>query len=135
METKVLTFAPVDGINAKSHRKENHFQEEFCIIAQVAGKFHTPVTLRTYGTKSMNYACLWINDDLHHIYCNGSGSAGGYGYHRTSAAAHYAINQAGIKLNQPIDGRGESAIKEALTAIAIKLGYRKNQIYLHSAHA
>ena len=56
------------------------------------------------------------------IHTQGSGSAGGYGYHRPSAAAHEAIHNAGFRLSQAIDGRGDSAITDALCAIARCLG-------------
>jgi hypothetical protein len=64
---------------------------------------------------------------------NGSGSAGGYGYHRPSAAAQEAIENAGFTLANRIDGVGESAMREAVLAIAAALGYPG--AFLHTAHA
>ena len=55
----------------------------------------------------------------------GSGSAGGYGYHRASAAAGEAITNAGFKLSESINGAGDTAIEDALCAIAQIQGYRK----------
>lgn len=129
---KVTKFIPQDGIRAKAHRKENHFMEEYAAIVFTKGEFKTPVTLRIYGTNAMNYACLWV----HHPdnYCSGSGSAGGYGYHRPSAAAQEAITAAGIQLDERIDGRGDSATHDAVLAIAKKL-YPRSKVYIHKAHA
>ena len=46
------------------------------------------------------YACIWHNNG------SGSGYAGGYGYHKASAAAQAAITSSGIDLSEDIDGRG-----------------------------
>lgn len=126
-----------DGINI-NHRKENHFQEEYSIIVNKKdynGKpsIQSVASLRTYGTKSANYTCIWVNDSAKNIHCSGSGSAGGYGYHRPSQAAQEALNNAGIYTSEDIGGRGDSAIESALIALAKKLGYRK--FLIHKAHA
>ena len=55
----------------------------------------------------------------------GHGAASGYGHHRNSAALDSAITSAGFKLTLPIDGRGDTAVEEALLAIARGMGYRK----------
>lgn len=89
------------------------------------------VTMRQYGTKEKNYVCLWVHRG--HSYRNGSGSAGGYGYHRPSAAAEEAIKNAGITLDEPIGGAGDSAMREACLAIAeaVTPGGR---FYVHEAN-
>lgn len=113
----------------RSHRKEGKYYFD-SYTAIVDGKDHngqqtkkTPVELRLYGTGNKNYACLWVNDGTSNTHTSGSGSAGGYGYHRPSAAAAEAIANAGIELSEHIDGRGESAIEDAVKAIAEALGY------------
>lgn len=83
-------------------------------------RVRVPVELRLYGTGRTNSACLWVNHG--DISISGSGSAGGYGYHRASAAAGEAIDHAGITLAKRIDGVGDNAIDEALVAIAEALG-------------
>lgn len=123
---------PTNGINAKSHRKENKFQEEFCAVVFDDGKFSTPVKLRIYGTQAQNYACLWVNDNKSGIHCNGSGKAGGWGYHRPSQAAEYAMQTAGIELDKPIGGRGDSVTEEAVSAICRALGYKT--FFIHKAN-
>jgi hypothetical protein len=42
----------------------------------------------------------------------------GFGYHRPSAALHDAITMVGIELKYPIDGVGDTAMIEAIAAIA-----------------
>ena len=53
------------------------------------------------------------------------GKAGGYGYHKESAAIAEAIESAGIALDTDISGVGNSAILDALTAIANALGFER----------
>ena len=76
----------------------------------------TVVDARVYGTGTTNTACLWVSTrDMH---ASGSGKAGGYGYHRQSAALGVAIENAGFSLSSRIDGVGDDAMREALLAIA-----------------
>lgn len=135
---KIKAFNPVNGINAKAHRKESNFMEEFSLIVNTKDYNGKPsissvAVVRIYGTKAMNYCCIWVNDRKTGTYCSGSGSAGGYGYHRPSAAAAYAFKSMGVELSENIDGRGDSAIVEAIEALGRRLGYRK--FYIHKAHA
>jgi hypothetical protein len=104
-----------EKINAQVHRKENNFMEEYLGLAVVGNQIRTAVNLRIYGTDSRNYCCVWINNGQE--WGAGSDYAGGYGYHRPSAAAHGALIKAGVQLSEPIDGRGDSAIKEAVLAV------------------
>lgn len=115
-----------------SHRKEGKcFFSSMSVVSlsskpRLDGVLDPAITLRLYGTGSRNSACLWVShgDD----YRNGSGQAGGYGYHRPSAAAQEAINNAGFALDTPIDGLGEEAMREALLAIAKCLGVKRPAI-------
>jgi hypothetical protein len=112
---------PPKGLNP-NHRKEGKcFFSSVCIISRSRkpwsdGRLDPEITLRLYGTGSKNFACLWVRteDDSR----NGSGSAGGYGYHRPSAAADEAIRNAGFELSRSIAGVGEGAVRDALFAIA-----------------
>lgn len=110
-----------------SHRKEGKCFFSSVSVISLAGKpwgdgrLDPEISLRLYGTGSKNFACLWISGHNR----RGSGSAGGYGYHRPSAAAQEAINNAGISLALPIDGRGEESMREALLAIARALKIKR----------
>lgn len=133
MKNKVTAFKPTDGIKAKAHRKENHFTDEYAILvpSDYPNRMRNAVTLRIYATDRMAYSCVWISNDPN--YASGSGSAGGYGYHRSSAAVADALTSAGIELEHSISGVGSSAIEEALTAIAEHLQLK--DWYLHHANA
>lgn len=109
---KILEVNFKDGINAKAHRKGNNFQEEYIGVAVVEGKIKIAVNVRLYGTQAKNYCCLWYNNN--NKYGSGSGSAGGYGYHRPSAAMDEALSKAGIELDSSINSRGDEAMKEVV---------------------
>lgn len=71
---------------------------------------------------------------------SGSGSAGGWGYDKGSAAAAEAFRAAGVRLTstdaegreRPADigGAGESAIFAALFAVGVALGYPLANLYI-----
>ena len=73
------------------------------------------------ASASTVYASIWINASG--IYTSGKGKAGGYGYHKESAAIAEAIESAGISLDKDISGVGDDAIYVALKAIARALGF------------
>lgn len=95
-----------------NHRKENRFFKQMTAVVFTENKFREVATLRYYSTDSRTYCCFWGWDT------SGTGSAGGYGYDRPSAAAAEAIANAGIDLSEPIDGRGDCVVRSALEAIA-----------------
>lgn len=65
--------------------------------------------------------------------CNNGGAyAGGYGYHRASAAADAAIKRAGITLSDSISGIGDAAIRDALKAIGVACGISPVVIDAHA---
>lgn len=112
------------------------------------------VDCRTYGAGSTVYCSIWINSvkqekrpaDWIYGSTSGKGSAGGYGYHKSSAAVAAALSSAGIVLTgspyglpsnsdtpaqtrallkKPahIGGCGDESIRCALLAIAYAAGY------------
>ena len=85
------------------------------------------IKARCYMGRSANastvYASVWINTS--EVHTSGKGKAGGYGYHKESAAIAAAIESAGISLDTDISGVGDGAIKEALSAIANALGFER----------
>ena len=101
------------------HRRPNGWSAEFSVISYVedTGLVET-LALRIYTPGvSVAYACLWVyGGDRGHF--SGSGRASGYGWHKPSGAANTAIRNAGIDLMKDIGGVGDSAIREALLAIA-----------------
>lgn len=116
-KTKFTTF----------HRKENKcYFDSYTALAACTNYEGKPdlkpvVELRLYGTGNSNTAAIWVHaEELH---TSGTGSAGGYGYHRPSAAAAEAIRNAGIELDKDISGVGDTAIEQAVKAIAEAVGY------------
>ena len=77
------------------------------------------------------YCCLWVHRN--NTYASGSGKAGGYGYHKQSAAVSDAIYNAGFDLGKYTAGGGDDAIEEALIAVA-RTATRK-QVHLIKCHA
>lgn len=84
------------------------------------------ITVRWWMGRSANasmvYCSVWVRTrdggDL-----SGRGSAGGYGYHKESAAFDDAVTSAGIKLRQSVHGCGDGSVRHALQAIAKAAGY------------
>lgn len=118
----------------RSHRKEGKcFFDSYSVIDLAnpnkygRNEMHALIELRLYGTGNQNFACLWVHGEQ--INTQGSGRAGGYGYHRPSAAAGEAIRNAGFSLSHDIGGVGDDAIKEALGAIAECLGIKNFGIF------
>lgn len=115
-----------------SHRKEGKcFFSSLSVVSladkpRFGGRLDPRVTLRLYGTGNRNFACLWVHAEP--IHRNGSGWAGGYGYHRPSAAAAEAIHNAGFKISADISGGGEEAMREAVLAVAKAAGVKRPAI-------
>jgi hypothetical protein len=110
------------------------------------------VTCRAYMSRSTNasvvYASVWINGQneakkpqgWEWFHTAGHGNAGGYGYHRTSAAVAAALRSAGVELygspynrndadvKKPMarrvhfGGCGDQAVEDALLAVAYAAG-------------
>lgn len=114
-----------------SHRKEGKCWFTGYRVIDLDGEGYkdgakTVVDARVYGTGTLNTACLWVSTESMHT--SGSGRAGGYGYHRQSAALGCAIENAGFSLSSRIDGVGDDAMREALLAIARAVGVKRPAI-------
>ena len=107
------------GINI-AYRDKQTAHAHAAIVKDKAGRMLELIKVEFYGTGSTSYCNLWIKhaDDWR----TGSGKAGGYGYHKPSAALAEAIADAGIKLDD-ISGRGDGAMAEALEAITKAAGF------------
>ena len=73
--------------------------------------------------------CVWVRGEGQRF---GSGSVGGYGYHKASAAVQEALTNAGFSLGENRAGVGEDAIKRALLSVAKTIAPRKTLGYIHS---
>lgn len=127
----IAKITPREG-NAGKYRKESGFLGAYILLvpADEDSPFEpiakNAAEIRIYGTQARNYAAAWIH--AKGVYACGGGMAGGYGYHRPSAAAANALKDAGVELENPISGVGESAIEGALYAIGVALGYPRESL-------
>lgn len=132
--------------NGRNYGDKKETIDTYRVIAYYKGEFHDLITCRTYMGRSSSastvYASIWVSRSAStgkpSLYCAGHGSAGGYGYHKSSAAVGEAIDNAGIELygstyghdedvkkRAHIGGVGDSAIEAALLAIGRALGFNK----------
>jgi hypothetical protein len=123
MQTATLPANP--NTNARSLSGDKETLATYTVAAIEQGRIKEYVHAATYMSRSTGHsgqihASIWC----HHAPCptSGYGKAGGYGYHKPSAALQAAITSAGITLAEPIEGCGEQAMEEALRAIAIAQG-------------
>lgn len=129
--------------NAYNYARDKELVSAFSVIGKLNGELCEVVCCRSYMGRSANssivYSSIWVHGDKH---CSGKGSAGGYGYHKESAAIQAAITNAGIELFGPvyradytpaqkrkamktrtyIDGVGDDAIRDSLESIAKAAG-------------
>ena len=115
--------------NIQANRKESKFCQERTVFTIKNGRIKDIMTAKFYATGAKHYCCFWLTCGN---WNSGGGNAGGYGYHRGSAAFEAALNDAGITLSKSISGAGESAMDEAMRAIALELGYE--DVYINVAH-
>ena len=107
--------------------------KQMILIAYKDGKFLEPVTVRWYMSRSGDgaspvYCSLWVHCSPYHV--SGRGIAKGYGYHKPSAAFQDACDSAGIELSQPVDGRGDDAVRAAMFAIGKVLGFARADLHI-----
>lgn len=130
MKANIQNLSEYDGISAKRDKVQNGFYKEYSVIEPSSGA--SVVIFRLYCTGSTIHCVAWFYGN--ESYGWGYGKAAGYGYCKASAAVGEAIENAGISLSEPIDGRGITAIWDAAKAVAKKLT-GKRKFILHSAHA
>lgn len=115
--------------NISKNRKESSFYREVMLVND---KLTSIMQARFYGNGSNIYCCIWINDTASNTHLSGGGKAGGYGYHKASAAFAKALSDSGIE-NKDISCVGDTAIEQAMRDIAVALGYEKFAVF--TAHA
>lgn len=87
------------------------------------------------------YAVAWIYQPREYcpdgmgMWGSGSGTAGGYGYHKGSAAVEQALNRAGLTFDEGIGGRGWEAAKAAILAAGRALVNNAEPVYLVEMYA
>lgn len=137
-DMKVTEFSAKESRkNMESFRRENSFWKEISLFdldsIKSGGKAVDVVNCRFYGGGSVVYCVVWCH--LWHYEkasARGMGKAGGYGYHKPSAAMSEALSDAGWQFSEGIEARGDTAMTEALQAIADHLGI--TQSHIHHSH-
>ena len=119
--------------NARNLGDKKETIKTMILIAHKAGKFSEPITVRWYASRSGDgaspvYCSLWVQCSPYYV--SGRGVAKGYGYHKASAAFQDACDSAGIELSQPVDGRGDSMVRDALYVIGAALGFERADLHI-----
>ena len=122
-----------DCMNARYLGDKKETIKQMVLIAHKAGEFSEPVTVRWYASRSGDgaspvYCALWVQCSPYYV--SGRGVAKGYGYHKASAAFQDACDSAGIELSQPVDGRGNDMVREAILAIGESLGFEQSEMHI-----
>lgn len=138
-QTNIIAKFTTECENAKNYSNDKEIVNQYLVIDKTTER--KIVDCRVYMGRSNNsskvYASIWVSiKDLKkpktwkYAFTSGTGSAGGWGYHKESAAVQGALSSAGIELYNTedkkrrfIDGVGDSAIRESLLAVAYAAGY------------
>ena len=113
------------------------------VVRLPSGELREVITVSCYmgrsASASVVYAVLWVRCKDGE-WTSGSGHAGGYGYHKESAAIASAISSAGIELKDlendrkdhwfDLGGTGESYYSQVFDAIARAAGYRGRTLFI-----
>lgn len=133
---KVLQFKPqTDERSIAHYRRENSYRGSWLLIDLDAGD--TVVDCRFYGVAATSYCVIWVSNLPRYITDEGAwsargyGKAGGYGYHKDSAAMREALSRAGFSFSEEIGGVGETAMKAALMSVAAYPGI-KHSLIVHA---
>lgn len=124
MENKIISFVPAQNMPASyRERQAKHFYNGYKVVTVVNGEMVELVDARLGATENCHYASVWLNvryyDNNYYNTCGsarGAGKAGGYGYHRASAALESAFARAGMRFSVGCSCMGESAMRDCLFA-------------------
>lgn len=129
----IAKLTKTECMNAKNLGDKKETIKQMILITHKAGEFREPIIARWYMSRSGDgaspvYCSLWVHSSPYYV--SGRGKAGGYGYHKGSAAFQEACDSAGIELSQPVDGRGDEMVREALFAIGVALGFEQSEMHI-----
>lgn len=129
----IISFNPrVDSRDIDHYRRDASFWKEIALIDLDRGI--SAAEARFYGSGNVVYCVLWVRGyDYDQPAARGYGKAGGYGYHKPSAALAAAFEAAGITLSDDIGGRGDGVMFDAMKALGDHLGIKRSLV--HTAHA
>lgn len=138
MKNKVMSFVPAQNMPASyRERQEKHFYFGYKIVTIVDDEMETLIDARLGVTDNCHYASIWLNTkytdyDYYNEYgdARASAKAGGWGYHKASAALESAFRRAGMRFSVGCSGMGESAMRDCLLAAGEYLKPANAKIYL-----
>lgn len=143
----IITAENVEAIRTSDRDRQykNGLDHGYKAVMIQGKELESLVEIRIGSTASAAYACAWlyspkVKDKEDHtvkpsFWNSGSGRAGGYGYHRPSAAAAEALSRAGVKLSEDIGGRGDQAIRDAVEAVGKALAPKGSRVYVVEMYA
>ena len=135
--------------NAKNHSGKKELVSSRTLLTVLPdGEIKELAEIRCWMGRSASastvYASVWVHSP--EFWISGTGQAGGYGYHKESAAISEALTSAGIKLfgspyhgPREVDmtkeaymhGVGDAAIDLALLAIGAAMGHKEFHVVKH----
>lgn len=130
--------------NAKRPDNKELVSAYSLVVRLPSGEMREVITARCYmgrsASASVVHAVLWVRC-ADGEWTSGSGSAGGYGYDKESAALADAVKSAGIELKDldrtdrpdrwlDFGGTGESYYSQVFDAIARAAGYRGRTLFV-----
>ncbi len=138
MENKVVAFNPAQDMPASyRERQEKHFYNGYKVVTIVNNEMVELVDARLGATDNCHYASVWLNvryyDNNYYNTCGsarGAGKAGGWGYHKASAALDSAFRRAGMRFSVGCNGMGESMMRDCLLAAGEYLKPANAKVYL-----
>nr|DAH10724.1 MAG TPA: hypothetical protein [Caudoviricetes sp.] len=138
MKNKIMSFVPAQDMPASyRERQEKHFYAGYKIVTIVDDKMETLIDARLGATDNCHYASIWLNTkytdyDYYNKYgdARASAKAGGYGYHRASAALESAFARAGMRFSVGCSCMGESAMRNCLMCAGEYLKPEGAKVYL-----
>ena len=118
-------------------RQARHFYNGYKVVTIVNNEMVELIDARLGATDNCHYASVWLNvryyDNNYYNTCGsacGAGKAGGYGYHRASAALESAFSRAGMRFEDGCACMGESMMRDCLLAAGEYLKPANAKIYL-----
>ncbi len=138
IKNKIVSFVPSQDMPMSyRERQKKHFYMGYKVVCIVNNEMETLIDARLGGTSNCHYASIWLNTkyadyDYYIEYgdARGSAKAGGYGYHRASAALESAFHRAGMRFTVGCGGIGESMMRDCLLAAGECLKPADTKIYL-----
>lgn len=109
-----LTNTAWDDDSVAKNRRDQMDQVIFCVDKETGRQIIEAIF---YSTDRVDRACVWLTYE--NRYLRAGAKAGGYGYHKPSAALSGCFDKMGIQLSEDIHGRGHNAMEDAIEAIAL----------------